>query len=401
MKKAIIIFLAVCTAAGIIALFWRSSRDLSLSAGDYEILAADIGPVVQTIPASGIVEPENEVLLLSPAASIIMKVEKSVGSNVRIGDVILRMDPSPVQEQIERIQDELTIKRNNLERTQLNARSTRVDLDYDVEVKKLTIASLKSELADQVQLLEVGGISPARHEKTKQELVLAEKDLQTIYEKNSIRLQQLIAEERGLKLQIEMQEKELADKMLLLEKMAIRAPSAGIILEIRGQAGEKVNNDQMLVRMSDLSSFKIRASIDANQDDLIKTGRKVLAILDQQLLPGRIGNINPEIREKKIEFDVSLNQSSYSRLRPNLTVDLLVVRAELDSVLRLPNHAIIEKGNTFEVFVVAPGKAVSHEIKTGLRGDDFIEIQRGIEAGDRILVSEVPQIRRMKEVAIQ
>lgn len=401
MKKAIIIFLAICTAAGIIALIWRSSHDLSLSAGDYEILAADVGPVVQTIPASGIVEPENEVLLLSPAASIILKVETSVGSNVGSGEVLLRMDPSPVREQIERIQDELTIKRNNLERTQLNARSTRVDLDYNVEVKKLAIASLKSELADQVQLLEVGGISPARHEKTKQELVLAEKDLQTIYEKNSIRLQQLIAEERGLKLQIEMQEKELADKMLLLEKMAIRAPSAGIILEIRGQAGEKVNNDQMLVRMSDLSSFKIRASVDATQDDLIKTGRKVLAILDQQPLPGRIGNISPEIREKKIEFDVSLNQSSHSRLRPNLTVDLLVVKAELDSVLRLPNHAIVEKGNAFEVFVVGPGRAVSREIKPGLKGDNYVEIQRGIEAGDRILVTEAPQIRRMKEVAIQ
>ena len=77
--------------------------------------------------------------------------------------------------------------------------ATKVDLDYNVQVKNLRIASLKSELADQEQLLEVGGISPARFEKTRQELELAEKDLFMLKEKNSIRLEQLEADEEGLK----------------------------------------------------------------------------------------------------------------------------------------------------------------------------------------------------------
>ena len=75
---------------------------------------------------------------------------------------IIILDPSPVQDEIEQLEDQLEVKRNSLRKNELNARSIRVDLDYNIEVKKLKIASLKSEIADQEQLLEVGGISPAR-----------------------------------------------------------------------------------------------------------------------------------------------------------------------------------------------------------------------------------------------
>ena len=59
---------------------------------------------------------------------------------------------------------------------------------------------MKSDLADQGQLLEVGSMSPAKFEKSKQELTLANKELEMIQLKNSIRLQQLEVEERGLEL---------------------------------------------------------------------------------------------------------------------------------------------------------------------------------------------------------
>ena len=86
---------------------------------------------------------------------------------------------------------------------------------------------------------------------------MAEKDLKMLIEKNSIRLKQLKAEDNGLMLQIRMDEKVLQDKQELLTKMSVRAPSAGIILNISGSVGEKVTADKTLVRMSDLSSLKV------------------------------------------------------------------------------------------------------------------------------------------------
>jgi HlyD family secretion protein len=232
-----------------------------LKPGEYKTSILDYGPVFTSVPASGIVNPKNEVLLLSPSSSIISKIYVAPGSHVSKGDVILSLDPRATLQEIESLKDQLGIMENDLQKNRLNARSVRVDLDYNAEVKNLKISSLKTEIGDQEQLLKVGGISPALFEQTKQELVLAEKDLKTTQEKNSIRLKQLEADENGLLLQIEMRRKDLQTKMDLLQQLNIKAPSNGIILSIIGNEGEKIDRDKLLVRMSDLSNYKIKSSI--------------------------------------------------------------------------------------------------------------------------------------------
>jgi HlyD family secretion protein len=138
--------------------------------GEFKTAVVDRGPVVFSQQAKGIVAPGNEVVLLSPAGSIITRIVKGAGSRVKAGEIILILDPKIIEGNIESMEDQLEMKRNDLLKNHLNARSTTIDLDYNVEVKKLRIASLKSELTDQEQLLEVGGISPAQFEKTKQEM---------------------------------------------------------------------------------------------------------------------------------------------------------------------------------------------------------------------------------------
>jgi len=332
---------------------------------------------------------------------VITNIKNGVGNRVEKGEIILQLDDTPIREQIEDIQDQIEVKNNNLEKTILNATNIRVDLDYNVEVKKLAIASLKSEIVDQEQLLEVGGISPAKFEKTKQELTLAEKDLETIQTKNNIRLKQLAAEEKGLKLQIDIQQKELDQKKELLNKMVIRAPSSGIILEINGKEGEKVNTDRLLVRMSDLSTFKIRATIEDEHANVVKTGRGVLAQLDGEELSGKIGTISPTIRDGKIEFDVFLDESNNSALRPNMSIDLMVIENRMDSVLRIKKGPAFGKLNPHDIYVKKGDKAYLKEIKTGLSGNEYYEIEDGAELGDELIISDISSLRKLKEVELK
>ena len=399
-KRIIWIIPSVILIIIIIAFAWSYFFPPFLQTGNYSTAIVDIGPVMKTVPAQGIVEPKNEVLMLSPASSIILKVDNGVGNKVNTGDIIIRLDTKPIQDDIEKFTDQLEVKKNNLQKTQLKARSVRVDLGYNVEVKKLKIASLKSDLDDQKQLLEVGGISPAKFEKTKQELVLAEKDLQTILAKNSIQLQQLEAEEKGLHLQIKIQQKVLDDKIELLKKMNIRAPSAGIILEINGKEGEKVNTDRLLVRISDLSTYKIQASIDDNMNDVIKTGKSVFALIDNKKLPGKIGTVSPTIKDRKIEFDVFLDQSDYYGLRPNLNIDLRIVIDGKDSVIRIVQGPIFNQSNLQEVYLIKGNKAILQNLETSLKGDDYIEIVSGAEVGDKMIISDITSIRKLNEVEI-
>ena len=171
------------------------------------VSVVDRGLVYVSVDASGIVEPENEVIILSPVASIIKEIRKEPGSRVQKGDVMIELDDEATRAEIEQIQDQLEVKTNSLERSRLEGQMTRIDLDYNLEVKKLRIASIKAQLADEEQLLSVGGISSAKIDETKQNLVLAEKDLAMSQKKNTIRLSQLKTEETGLNLQIGIQKK--------------------------------------------------------------------------------------------------------------------------------------------------------------------------------------------------
>lgn len=387
-------------AAIIVVVFVPFNSDSSQSQ-DLQVSVAEVGKVTRSFRGEGVVEPQSEVIILSPASSIIKEILKEVGSHVEKNEPVIILDPTPIQSEIDNLQDQLEVKQNSLRKNRLNARSTKVDLDYNVQVKNLRIASLKSELADQEQLLEVGGISPAKFEKTRQELELAEKDLIMLKEKNSIKLQQLEADEEGLRLQIEMQEKVLAAKEEALSKMIIRAPSAGILLSIQGKVGEKVNTDKLLIEMSDLTNFKIRGTVDDDFSDHVKTGKRVYVLIDDQVLSGMVGTVNPVIRDRQIDFDVNLHESNHFKLRPNLTVNLEIVQAERDSVLRIANGPAIGRGREHQLFVVSGTLIEEREIVTGLKTETYVEVKEGLREGEKVVLTEVSSMEELEELEIR
>lgn len=395
-----LIVLLVVIAAGSAIYFSGTRVPGNVKSGKFQTVTIDRGEVVQTTSATGVVESENEVLVLSPAASIVKNILKEPGNQVKAGEVILQLYTQPVEDEIEKLKDQLEMKKNNLEKTQLNSQSTKLDLDYNEEVKRLKIVSLKAQLNDQEQLLEVGGISPARVEETKQEITLAEKDLAMLVEKNSIRLKQLNAEEKGLLLQIRMDEKMLEEKEQLLSKMSVRAPSSGIILDITAHVGEKVPTDKMLVQMSDLSSFKLIGSVDEKFAGQIKTGSPVQVLVEGESLEGIIGSITPMVENNKVQFNVHLSESSHPKLIANQNVQIKIFSQKKDNTLRIRKLPDFDSGKSYKVFVIEGNKAVKREITIGLAGDEYCEVLSGLKEGELVISEDTNSFRHLNEVAI-
>jgi len=402
-KNISIIFIVVLVFAGLAAIAYFSGIFIpdELQAGDFKTETVERGRIISGVKATGVVVSENEVLILSPASSLINRIFKEPGSWIEKGEVILQLDVEKTRTEIEKISDQLEMKRNSLEKTRLNAQSTRLDLDYNEEVKKLRITSLKSTLADQQQLLEVGGISPARIEQTKQEITLAEKDMKTLSEKNSIKLKQLIAEEKGLLLQIKMQEKTLIENQELLLNLNIKAPSSGIILTISGSKGQRAEKDKMLVKMSDLTSFKIIGSIDEQLAKQIQTGNQVFANIGNERLEGRVGIITPMVENKKMQFNVHLKEKSHPKLIANQNIGIQIISNQKDSVLRIKKHPMFEKGQRHFVFIVKNDVAVKKEIVLGISGNDSCEIISGLNEGAEVIVEGISLYRNLDEIKIR
>jgi HlyD family secretion protein len=291
--------------------------------------------------------------------------------------------------------------KNNLQKNRLTARSTKLDLDYNVEMQKLKIATIKSELADQEQLLDVGGISPARVAKTRQELVIAEKEFETIEQRNSIRMKQISADEDGLILQITIKEKEIGEKKANLQKTIVRTPSAGIILNIHYKEGEKFGSGDQLVHISNMSSFKINAYINESNAEMVKTGGEVIAQLKGESLSGKIGRIHPVIENNRVNFEVFLDNNDHNALIPNMKIILKMIRTRKDSVIRIPSGEALTKADNQFVFVVEGNKAIRKEITTGLKGTDYIEILSGMSPGETVILSDISASRAVKELDIE
>lgn len=366
------------------------------------ILTVDRGKVIDPIKSSGVVEPESEVLIRCNYPSTIKKIVREPGSSVQAGDLILVLDDQQIKTEIDNLKDQLALKKNSLEKNNLAESSTKIDLKYNEEVKKLNITSLKSQLSDEEQLVEVGGISPAKIEKTKQEIALAEKELLTLKEKNNIRIKQLKAEEEGLLLGIQIQEKELNERLTGLDQMSVKSPSAGIVLAIGNKLGEKVSKDQVLVRISDLSSFKISGSIEEKMADFVKTGTPIYAVFEDTKLYGHIGIVSPIVENGKIQFNVHLEESSHPKLIPHQNIELWIAKNYKDSALRIKNIPQFNKLKPEYLFIYREGKAFKNRISSGFISPDYIEINEGVKEGDQIIVplSGYHQIKEFNEVNV-
>ncbi|NQU52563.1 MAG: efflux RND transporter periplasmic adaptor subunit [Bacteroidetes bacterium] len=402
-KNISIVFITTIVFAVVVAIAYFLGFFVpdALHSGNFKTEIIKRGSVISGVTATGIVESENEVQILSPASSLIKRIYTEPGSWIEKGEIILELDTENVKNEIENITDQLEMKRNSLDKTRLNAQSTYLDLEYNEEVKKLKITSLESELADQLQLLEVGGISPARIDKTKQEITLAKKDLQTLSAKNSIRLKQLIAEEKGLLIQIRMQDKDLIEKQEILKSLKITAPSSGIILAITKNEGQRADADKMLIRISDLTSFKITGSIDEQFAKQIKTGNRVFVKIDNEYLEGRVGIITPMVENKKVQFNVHLKEKSHPKLIANQNVEIQIVNDKKDSVLLIKKYPEFEVGQKHIVFVVEKNVAIKKEIILGIKGKDSCEVISGLNEGAEVIVEGISAYRKLSEIEIQ
>ncbi len=387
-----LIFLASC-----------SESPNMIEKNQYVTLTVEKGKVINPIKTSGVVEPESEVLIRCSYPSSIKKIIREPGSRVQSGDLILVLEDQQIKADIENIQDQLALKKNSLEKNNLAESSTKIDLKYNEEVKKLNITSLKSQLSDEEQLVEVGGISPAKIEKTKQEIALAEKELVTLKEKNNIRIKQLKAEEEGLLLGIEIQEKELKEKLEGLDQMNVRSHSTGIVLAIGNKPGEKVSKDQVLVRISDLSSFKIAGSVEEKMADFVKTGTTIYAVFEDTTLFGHIGTVSPIVENGKIQFNVHLEESAHPKLIPHQNIELWIAKNYKENALRIKNISQFEKGRPDFLYIYNDGKALRTRISTGYMSPDYIEISDGVKEGDKIIVplAGYHQFKNFNEIVVK
>jgi HlyD family secretion protein len=370
---------------------------------DYRLLqTAQVmpGSIQASLTASGRIVPEFEQLITSPLQARIDSVYHGAGAVVKAGTPILKLDLSYTQLELERLEEGLQKKRNEAILIRLRMEKTLAELQAQSDIKQLRIRSLENELENEKHLHEVGGGTPESIRQAELNLQIASRESQQLHEQISNQQQTNKADQDALGFEIRIQEKSINELRRRMQQAEIRAGRDGVIVYVKDKLGANVEAGEELVRLADLSRFKVVANISEAYAGALSPGGMVKVRAGKTDLNGIISSIKPEVSNGQLSFEVSLDKNDAPMLRPNLQVDVFVVTAFKDSVLVVRNGAFFKGRQDQKVYVIRGDKAIARRVDIGLSNVDQVEVQ-GLEAGDELILSDMSKFDQADEIQLQ
>ncbi|MBI4269850.1 MAG: efflux RND transporter periplasmic adaptor subunit [Candidatus Rokubacteria bacterium] len=227
--------------------------------------------------------------------------------------------------------------------------------------------------------------------------------LRRLYEKGFAARQDVESAER----QVDVYRTQIADRkaaIAMLEakqsRTSIVSPISGIVTRKFVEAGGVVleSNTRVagqataIAELAELGSTDFRADVD--QADIAKLRIGQRATLQIDAVPQRIFQATAqEIAVAstpdptgRVRYGVTLSVGKgEGLLKVGMTGTAKFVVATKDRVLALPFSVIIQQGDEETVYVVADGKAAIRRIKTGLQGEDLVEVVSGLSPEDLVI----------------
>lgn len=393
----------VLIALGVFLAVWFGLRLLRPSADEDKLRFATVetGEVRNTINANALVQAAFEEQVNAPVATTIEQVMLTAGTEVKAGDLLLKLDRDYVGLQLDGRRDQLALKENNIGLLQLEYQRDLKEMGYNAEIKKLELAAADARLGDARRLLKIGGATAEEVEAAELAVKITKLEADKLTNQLNYSRNSLAGRERRLQLEVGMEEKEVQQLSRKLRETDVRAPRAGVVTWVNENIGQQVTEGAPLARIANLGRYKIEATASDRFAEQLSVGQAVEMTLPRARLSGTISAILPEIANNTVTFRVDLDDPTDDNLRPNLRAELNVITSKRDNVLRVKNGPAFRGGVRQSVFVVRGEEAVRTEITTGLRNGDFVEIISGLQAGDRIVISDTEEYDRLSTLQIK
>ena len=370
-------------------------------AKEFHIVKVEKGNIRQTLTASGTVIASSEIVINSPIKSEIEEVHLSTGAEVEKGDLILKLEQGYTNLEYERLEDELSLRKNNISKLKLQFDKDLIDLEYQDQIKALELNELEAKLSDQDRLLKIGGATEEELEAAKLKLNIAQIEKLQLENELNFKRQVNSTDKDNLQLEYNIQQKKLKELGRKLKETSVKAINAGVITWINEDIGKTVNEGEPLVKIANLNRFEIEASTsDRNTKDL-QIGLPVEVRIGKERLKGSIARILPEITNNTINFTIKLEENNHASLRPNLRAEIYIIIDEKRDVLRAKRGNALKGTKTQFVYKVENSIATKTRIAKGLVSSEYFEIMEGLTEGDQIIISETEDFNHMDNFVIE
>lgn len=396
-------FKIILFAAIVIFGFWGIIQKIKPVVKRSKILiaVAEFGRVEDALSATGTIVPEYEQVISSPIQSTIIAAHFQSGMKVAAGAAILKLNKEFVQLELDRLNDELKLQRNRKIQLTLSLERNRTELQAQYDIKQLTLDLLRSKLSQAEHLYEIGAGSKDHLDQARLNLEIAKRELYLLEQTIANEEKSLNADLREIDLKIGIQEKSIMEVVRQLELADIKADRDGVITWLNDNIGSTVQPGEIVVRIADLSSYKVEGSISDIHASRFRVGTLARIRVNDRDLDGIVTGIQPTIRSGVITFFVELSDKSNSVLRSNLRVDVFVITSYKDNIVRVQNGPFINGPGEQMIFVVEGNQAIRKTVRIGASNLDYVEIENEIDVGDEIIISDMNKFKHMSTVTIK
>lgn len=390
-KKTLIIVGIIAVVLIGVLLVGKSAGWFGKSGNLKEVEITQIVPleIIETVAATGKIQPEIEVKLSSEVSGEIIDLPIVEGQLVEKGDLLVRINPDIYESSLQRSRAGLQNVRANLNQSEANLKQAQSNYERN---KKL---------------FDKGIISQAEWDQIVATYEGAEASKNAAY----YSMQSAAATVT-----------EASDN---LARTTIYAPMRGTISKLDVELGERVVGTQQMagteiMRVANLANMEVE--VDVNENDIVKvsvgdsTVVEVDAYLKREfkgivteisnsamegLTADQVTNFKVKVRILESSYQDLLEgkAENYSPFRPGMTATVEIITRKKSNILGVPISAIVIKNDTtsgksnksnsdkkFEtVFVKDGNKAKLRVVKTGVQDDQNIEIITGLKEGETVI----------------
>jgi HlyD family secretion protein len=179
-----------------------------------------------------------------------------------------------------------------------------------------------------------------------------------------------------------------------LENNTLLAPFDGVVATITGNVGEQAPTGTTgFMTLIDPSQVRVDVTVDEADVAKIAVGKTAQISFDAlpgRPFPGRVVSIAPAgtVTQGVVSYPVALSIQTRDIILPaGMTASTIITIDQKENVLVVPNRAIRRQGREQVVEVLgADGKTASRPVRTGLQGEQTVEVIEGLSDGDRVVL---------------
>ncbi len=380
---------------GFMAIFilWLIFRDdsstLRVNQETLSISEVRAGEFNDYIRISGQVHPMTTIQLSPREAGIVEEIVIEEGTQVKAGDVIIRLSNDDLDLEILNSEANLAEKENALRNTMIQMEQEKMQLSLNILELETEVKRKGRALESQKRLFDDGLIG-------KEEYLRSEEDYTLFCKKLEVTIARAEQDSMYREVQIRQMEESLKNMKINMQRIRnrkanldVKAPIDGELGLIEVGLGESVGSGMKIGQINAVGSYKIEAQIDEHYIDRVSAGLSATFERQNETFDAVIRKVYPEVRGGKFQADFKFSGEQPANIRTGQTYYLNLQLGQPESAVLIPRGTFYQKTGGKWIYVVSPegGKAVKREIRIGRQNPQFYEVLEGLEAGEKVITS--------------